>query len=216
MKTRSQSFNNDVSYLSMQVVFLHDQHNKKSDKPSVKKHRTSLQPNIYNFTTTASPFPENTSSLRRTNVVSVPTKSIFNHDQGVITRSKSNILSVGYSSQSTIFTHLKMYNGTPKQPHKDCKVASDAYRPEGSPTRGSRATSLRDNCVKHYPINELKTDCPISNIHRSNSYDMYPSRYSERLRRRNQMYDVDIDFDESSRAWLANKQKIGNGCFSYK
>jgi len=95
MRTRSQTMNNEVSYLSTQVVFL--------------------------------------------------------HDQGVITRSKSDILRGGYSSHSTI----------------------------------------------------------------CNSYVIYPSRYSERLRRRNQMYDVDIDFDEASRAWLKNKTPVGNGCYIY-
>jgi len=44
---------------------------------------------------------------------------------------------------------------------------------------------------------------------------IYPSRYSERLRRRNNMYDVDIDFDEASRAWLKNKTPVGNGCYIY-
>jgi hypothetical protein len=44
---------------------------------------------------------------------------------------------------------------------------------------------------------------------------MYPSRYSERLRRRNEVYALDIDFDEASRAWLKNKTPVGNGCYIY-
>jgi hypothetical protein len=30
------------------------------------------------------------------------------------------------------------------------------------------------------------------------------------------IYDVDIDFDGASKAWLRNKRRIGNGCYEYK
>jgi hypothetical protein len=33
---------------------------------------------------------------------------------------------------------------------------------------------------------------------------------------RKPLYDVDIDFDEASIAWRANKKSIGNGQFKYK
>jgi len=33
---------------------------------------------------------------------------------------------------------------------------------------------------------------------------------------RQPLYDVDIDFDEASIAWRANKKSIGNGQFKYK
>jgi hypothetical protein len=29
------------------------------------------------------------------------------------------------------------------------------------------------------------------------------------------MYDIDIDFDEASKAWKANKKSVGNGCYKY-
>jgi hypothetical protein len=28
--------------------------------------------------------------------------------------------------------------------------------------------------------------------------------------------DIDIDFDEASKAWNQNKIKLGNGCYQYK
>jgi len=28
--------------------------------------------------------------------------------------------------------------------------------------------------------------------------------------------EVEMDFDEASRAWMANKRRIGNGCYKYK
>ena len=30
-----------------------------------------------------------------------------------------------------------------------------------------------------------------------------------------QLYEVNIDFDEASRAWMANKKSIGNGHYKY-
>lgn len=30
-----------------------------------------------------------------------------------------------------------------------------------------------------------------------------------------QLYEVNIDFDEGSRAWMANKKSIGNGHYKY-
>jgi len=29
------------------------------------------------------------------------------------------------------------------------------------------------------------------------------------------IYDVNIDFDEASQLWKANKKSIGNGCYKY-
>ena len=29
-------------------------------------------------------------------------------------------------------------------------------------------------------------------------------------------FSVDIDFDQASRAWLANKRRLGNGTYEYK
>jgi hypothetical protein len=29
-------------------------------------------------------------------------------------------------------------------------------------------------------------------------------------------FDIDIDFDESSKAWNKNKIRTGNGCYKYK
>ena len=33
---------------------------------------------------------------------------------------------------------------------------------------------------------------------------------------KNELIEYDIDFDESSRAWMRNKRKIGNGEYKYK
>jgi hypothetical protein len=32
---------------------------------------------------------------------------------------------------------------------------------------------------------------------------------------KNTLYEVNIDFDEASEAWRANKKYIGNGCYKY-
>ena len=39
--------------------------------------------------------------------------------------------------------------------------------------------------------------------------------YCDKLRNRKKIYGVDIDFDEASKAWLQNKKKTGNGCYTY-
>lgn len=39
--------------------------------------------------------------------------------------------------------------------------------------------------------------------------------YCDKLRNRKKIYDVDIDFDEASKAWLQNKKKTGDGCYTY-
>jgi len=31
----------------------------------------------------------------------------------------------------------------------------------------------------------------------------------------NQLYNVNIDFDDASAAWKLNKKSIGNGCYKY-
>ena len=36
-----------------------------------------------------------------------------------------------------------------------------------------------------------------------------------RSQTKNQIYQVDIDFDEASNAWNSNKKKLPNGCYSY-
>lgn len=40
--------------------------------------------------------------------------------------------------------------------------------------------------------------------------------YNTRYKTKQQQYSINIDFDESSKAWRLNKNKIGNGCFQYK
>jgi hypothetical protein len=44
---------------------------------------------------------------------------------------------------------------------------------------------------------------------------MYPYHYFEIPHHQKKIYDVTIDFEEATRAWLKNKKKIGNGCFCY-
>lgn len=43
----------------------------------------------------------------------------------------------------------------------------------------------------------------------------FTPNYCDKLRNHKKIYDVDIDFDEASKAWLQNKKKLGNGCYSY-
>lgn len=40
-------------------------------------------------------------------------------------------------------------------------------------------------------------------------------RSSNSVSRLKKIYDVDIDFDEASKAWLQNKKKTGDGCYTY-
>ena len=37
-----------------------------------------------------------------------------------------------------------------------------------------------------------------------------------RSQTKHQIYEVDIDFDSASKAWLSNKISIGNGSYKYK
>ena len=41
------------------------------------------------------------------------------------------------------------------------------------------------------------------------------SDFHSKLRNHKKIYDVDIDFDEASKAWLQNKKKTGDGCYIY-
>jgi hypothetical protein len=40
-------------------------------------------------------------------------------------------------------------------------------------------------------------------------------RSSNSISRLKKIYDMDIDFDEASKAWLQNKKKTGDGCYAY-
>jgi hypothetical protein len=40
-------------------------------------------------------------------------------------------------------------------------------------------------------------------------------RSSNSVSRLKKIYDVDIDFDEASKAWLQNKKRTGDGCYTY-
>ena len=84
-----------------------------------------------------------------------------------------------------------------------------------SQTMNNEVSYLSTHVVFLHDQYDKKLNSLISNIHRCNSYDVYPSRYSERLRRRNEAYVLDIDFDEASREWLKNKVSVGNGCYTY-
>ena len=39
--------------------------------------------------------------------------------------------------------------------------------------------------------------------------------FHSKLRNHKKIYDVDIDFDEASKAWLENKKRTGDGCYTY-
>jgi len=41
------------------------------------------------------------------------------------------------------------------------------------------------------------------------------TRYLEEEKKANQTYEVNIDFDEASAAWKANKKSTGGGCYKY-
>ena len=38
---------------------------------------------------------------------------------------------------------------------------------------------------------------------------------SQTRQEKNQLYEVNIDFDAASKAWMANKRSIGNGHYKY-
>jgi len=52
----------------------------------------------------------------------------------------------------------------------------------------------------------------VESLHTTNIEE----NYCDKLRNRKKIYDVDIDFDEASKAWLQNKKKTGDGCYTYK
>ena len=51
----------------------------------------------------------------------------------------------------------------------------------------------------------------IKNVFYESEYTLYMPQYLKKP-----LYDVDIDFDEASEAWRANKISIGNGQYKYK
>jgi len=51
----------------------------------------------------------------------------------------------------------------------------------------------------------------IKNVSYESEYTLYMPQYLKKP-----LYDVDIDFDEASEAWRANKISIGNGQYKYK
>jgi hypothetical protein len=42
-----------------------------------------------------------------------------------------------------------------------------------------------------------------------------PEKQSEQPQIQRIEYEVNIDFDEASAAWKANKKSLGNGCYKY-
>ena len=51
----------------------------------------------------------------------------------------------------------------------------------------------------------------IKNVSYESEHKLYMPQYLQKP-----LYDVDIDFDEASEAWQANKISIGNGQYKYK
>jgi len=51
----------------------------------------------------------------------------------------------------------------------------------------------------------------IKNVFYEYEHKLYMPQYLQKP-----LYDVDIDFDEASEAWRANKISIGNGQYKYK
>jgi len=51
----------------------------------------------------------------------------------------------------------------------------------------------------------------IKNVFYESEHTLYMPQYLKKP-----LYDVDIDFDEASEAWRANKISIGNGQYKYK
>ena len=63
-------------------------------------------------------------------------------------------------------------------------------------------------------INELSSELNNEKSLASNHYQQpQPQRYGQDVAR--PLYEVDIDFDEASRAWKSNKKPKGNGCYTY-
>jgi hypothetical protein len=62
----------------------------------------------------------------------------------------------------------------------------------------------------------LATDKPTTRSQtQSSSSVVQEPRMVTRSSNNSPRYDVDIDFDEASEAWRANKKSIGNGMFKY-
>ena len=61
----------------------------------------------------------------------------------------------------------------------------------------------------------LATVKPTTRSQTQNSSSVQEPRMVTRSSNNSPRYDVDIDFDEASDAWRANKKSIGNGMFKY-
>ena len=83
-----------------------------------------------------------------------------------------------------------------------------------SPTTRSQ-TQVKPATIK--PI-QSATKLPIQSATKlplSSSSVVQEPRMVTRSSNNSPRYDVDIDFDEASEAWRANKKSIGNGMFKY-
>jgi hypothetical protein len=103
------------------------------------------------------------------------------------TRNSMNVSNVGSTS-------------TPYQIHTRASTRNQS--PVSSPRQTPIVTfEIEEACFEDEDITIL--DAEFAEYDSSSDYDP------------NESYSVDIDFDEASNAWRANKRSTGNGCFKY-
>ncbi len=73
----------------------------------------------------------------------------------------------------------------------------------------AQAQALEKDPTKDASIRVLPDS--IKNVSYESEHTLYMPQYLKKP-----LYDVDIDFDEASEAWRANKTSIGNGQYKYK
>ena len=71
-----------------------------------------------------------------------------------------------------------------------------------------KTRSITRNLEEHRNLNTNKTLIPTRDI----NPNIYPNIYSKITEPK---YDVNIDFDGASSAWLSNKKLMGNGFYKY-
>jgi hypothetical protein len=124
----------------------------------------------------------------------------------MITRNRARDQSVtDKPSSPTTRSQTQVQPATVKPVLSTVKPVLSTVKPSSPTTRSQ--TQVKPATVK--PI-QSATKLPLS----SSSVVQEP-RMVTRSSNNSPRYDVDIDFDEASEAWRANKKSIGNGMFKY-
>jgi hypothetical protein len=131
----------------------------------------------------------------------------------MITRNRARDQSVtDKPSSPTTRSQTQVQPATVKPVLSTVKPVLSTVKPVLSTVKPSSPTTRSQTQVKPATVKPIQsaTKLPLS----SSSVVQEP-RMVTRSSNNSPRYDVDIDFDEASEAWRANKKSIGNGMFKY-